>query len=55
MKGLTEITYIRAKGVYEIWYWATPWDCLLKGRRKTLQAARNLANKFGAIYKENEI
>ena len=55
MKGLVEITYVRVKGVYEVWYWANNWDCLMKGQRKTLQAARNLAHKFGAIYKESEI
>ena len=55
MKGLVEITYVRVKGVYEVWYWANNWDCLMKGQRKTLQAARNLAHKFGTIYKESEI
>lgn len=55
MKGMIEIVFVRARGEYQVWCWVNNFDCLRKGTRKSLGAARNLANRLGTIYKETAI
>lgn len=52
MKGMVEITYDCARSIYVVWYWTSNWNCERRGARKTLTAARNLANRLGVIYSE---
>lgn len=51
----TEIIHDTRKGIYEIWVWITPYFCERRAHRKTLNAARNAALRYGPIRKESEI
>ena len=52
MKGMVEIIFDRAENRFEVWLWVTGSFSVCKGTRKSLAAARNLANRLGVIYSE---